>query len=139
MVYLFPQLRLKQLITASLVIWMSGIVFVFCCEMPNVKAAQNDSCPLSKIGHCQKAKTTNESASYQLEEKSFDCCAFLAYLFDKTRKPLQNQPLALITSSAKLLSPKFHYTIYTVKTAKVYRSVIHNRSGTYLKNCVFRI
>ncbi len=132
----------QRVISSLLVIWLSGVVLLFCCGNMEARAAVADSCPLAKAGHCDK-QSGNESAvdfaRFQKESRTFDCCGFLPNLFDKARKIEKNPQAATLTATAKTPAPKFSFVIHQVKSPKVYRPLVYNRGSTYLKNCVFRI
>lgn len=138
------KLRLSQrIISGALVIWLSGVVLLFCCgKMEARAAAEADSCPLAKTSHCDRqsgAENAVDFASFQRESGAFNCCGFLPELFDKARK-IEKNPQALTTAmSAKTRATKFSFVIREVKSPKIYQPAIRNRGSTYLKNCVFRI
>jgi hypothetical protein len=132
----------QRIISSVLVIWLSGVVLLFCCGNMEARASEADNCPLAKAGHCDK-QSSNENAvdfaSFQRETNAFDCCGFLPKLFDKARKIEKNPQAAIATTTAKPPARKFSFVIQKVKAPKIYQSAVHNRGSTYLKNCVFRI
>jgi hypothetical protein len=132
----------QRIIASVLVIWLSGVVLLFCCENMKAQAAEADSCPLAKTSHCDKqagVADNPDAARFQTESHAFDCCGFLPKVFDKARKIEKNPQVALATTTAKIDAPKFSFVVETRKAPQVYRAPVHNRGGTYLKNCVFRI
>ncbi len=131
----------KKIVAASLIFWMSGILFLFCCETTKVEA-QAESCPLAKAHHCSKQISSggvSPFASVQLEQQAFDCCRFLPQIFDKARRIEKIQKVELATASATILLPKFSVATRQFPARKTFRPVIINRENTHLKNCVFRI
>lgn len=131
----------KRIFTAALVVWMSGIVLVFCCQMPTANAAdfETESCPLAKKGHCAKTPADDSQLTVRHEPLAFDCCIFPSKVFDKARK-LEIQPQsAEVVETVKIAAPEFSLFKSTFKSPKVYQSFIHNRGSTFLHNCVFRI
>jgi hypothetical protein len=132
----------QRIVSSVLVIWMSGVVLLFCCGNMQARVAEADSCPLAKAGHCDK-QSNNENAvdfaSFQRETGALDCCGFLPKLFDKARKIEKNPQAAIAATVAKTPAPKFSFVIHQVKAPKIYQSAVRNRGSTYLKNCVFRI
>jgi hypothetical protein len=137
----FLQLGAKKFLAGSLIFWLSGIIFLFCCEMPAVQAAEKDSCPLAKASHCNK-KTSDEDSGKNVSVKpgdqAFDCCIFPG-VFDKARKVEKNPQTSAIAQFTKVSSPVFGQPKVESGIPNTYRPLVLNRSGTYLKNRVFRI
>lgn len=129
----------KRIFTAALVFWMSGVIVLFCCGNMPAKAAEIESCPLAKKGHCTKTAEQNLVESFGQKPLSFDCCAFPAKIFDKIRKLEKSpEPLA-IAATVEIAAPPIFAVEKIFKTAKFHRSFVRNRGGTYLQNQVFRI
>jgi len=86
-------------------IWLSGIALLLFCQLP-AKAAGEDFCPLAKAshGHCERSKDKNESELVSNPTpQSFDCCAFIPAVFDKTRKiDRKPQPAGIIQKTVPL-------------------------------------
>ena len=125
-----------------LAVWLSGAVFLFCCEMPKAKASETESCPLKKASHCDKkadGEIVSPSASLAAENHTIDCCRFPAQVFDKARKLETQQQAAKAPAIVKVPSPEF--AVFKIKphTPNFYQSVVRNRGSTFLRNCVFRI
>ncbi len=136
------QQNTKRVIASLLAIWLSGVVFLFCCETSKAKASETESCPLSKTSHCNKKlteKTVSQLASLQTENQTIDCCRFPSQVFDKARKLETNQQPAVVAASVKVPTAKFSFVKCEFSSPKIYRSLVYNRGSTYLKNCVFRI
>ncbi|HEX8250241.1 MAG TPA: hypothetical protein VF599_18855 [Pyrinomonadaceae bacterium] len=132
----------QRIISGALVIWLSGVVLLFCCGNMEAQAAETDSCPLAKTSHCDQPSSREnnpDSARFQKESRAFDCCAFLPKVFDKARKIEKNPQASIATPISKISAPRFSFAAVTIKVPKVYRPLVHNRGSTYLKNCVFRI
>lgn len=130
---------LHTTLTGVMAVWLSGIVFLFCCHP--VAASPVDSCPMAKmLAHCNKAKKQNAD-SHVIEPSPVDCieCGFLPVVFDKSRKvePTQKQ----IAPVAARIAVRFDPLVLTPITAlnrTVYEHVpIPDR--VFIKNCVFRI
>jgi hypothetical protein len=136
------QQNTKRVVAGLLAFWLSGVVFLFCCETSKAKASETESCPLSKTSHCNK-KLTQETASQlallQTENQTVDCCLFPSQVFDKARKFETNQQPAEVSSIVKTPATKFFFVERKFSSSKVYHSLILNRGSTHLKNCVFRI
>lgn len=133
------QQNTKKIIAASLVFWMSGVLFLFCCE--TTEASKIESCPLAKKSHCLK-QTSSESvsqfASVQGAE-TLNCCRFLPQIFAQSANIEKNQKVFSIATAAKVLQPKFLILVGEFSAPKEFQSVVINRQATYLKNRVFRI
>ena len=134
----------KKIIAASLVFWMSGVLFLFCCDSMKAQAAETaESCPLAKTEHCSKqSKAETASADFVVIEpqpQTLDCCRFIPPIFDKTVKTEKIQKVEAALSTVKILQPKFSVVKSAFPAAKNFRSVVLNRENTHLKNCVFRI
>ncbi len=136
------QQNTKRIIAGLLTVWLSGVVFLFCCETSKANASETESCPLSKTNHCNK-KSTNETVSltisFQAENHTIDCCRFSSQVFDKARKLETNQPTAEVSSIVKTPAAKFFFVERKFSSPKVYHPLILNRGSAYLENCVFRI
>jgi hypothetical protein len=136
------QRNIKQIVSGSLIIWLSGIVFLFCCEMPKAQASNAESCPLAKTNHCSKqsnTETVSGFASLQTNQQSFDCCKFLPLVFDKARKIEKTQKAEMVKTIVKAFQPVFSAVNHSVFVPKNFHSVVINRENIHLKNCVFRI
>ncbi|MDQ3801465.1 MAG: hypothetical protein M3384_18745 [Acidobacteriota bacterium] len=139
----------QRIISGVLVVWLSGLVLLFCCGNMEARAAETeaDSCPLAKMSHCDKQQAASDGednpdfAGFQKQSQAADCCGFLPAVFDKARKIEKNPQIALTATAAteKILAPKFSFVVRAAESPKIYRSVVRNRGSTYLKNCVFRI
>jgi hypothetical protein len=132
----------QRIISSALVIWLSGVVLLFCCGNMEARAAEAESCPLAETSHCDKRSSGErnvDSARFQKETFAFDCCGFLSKVFDKARKIEKIPQAAIAAASVKIRAPKFSFVVDAVKAPKVYEPPVHNRGSTYLKNCVFRI
>ncbi len=136
------QQNIKQMVSGSLIIWLSGIVFLFCCEMPKAQASGVENCPLAKTNHCSKqsdVETISGFASLQPEKQTIDCCRFLPLVFDKARKIEKIQKTETAQTIVKVFQPVFSAANHSFPAPKNFHSVFINRENTHLKNCVFRI
>ena len=136
------QQNTKRVVAGLLAVWLSGVVFLFCCEMPDAQASEAESCPLKKTSHCDKKstdETVSQSASFETENKTIICCQFMSQVFDKARNLEPNQQSAQTAAVVKVSPPKFSFQKTYSQTLTVYQSVISNRGSTYLRNRVFRI
>jgi hypothetical protein len=138
----------KRIFRGLLAVWMSGVVFLFCCGAPKVQAAeQMESCPLAKKNHCNKTtgdkSLKDENAvrfeAFQNNGLAFDCCGFFPAIFDKVKKVEKEKQIARIPLKPEIESPAPVFIKIRTNTFVTCRLPIQDRSGTYLKNCVFRI
>jgi len=136
------QQNTKRVVAGMLAVWLSGVVFLFCCEMPNAQASEAESCPLKKTSHCDKkstGETVSQYASLETENETVNCCRFMSQVFDKARKLETNQQPAEVAAVVKMLLPKFSFLKTNSQSLTAYQSVIRNRGSTYLENRVLRI
>lgn len=132
----------QQIVSSALVIWLSGVVLLFCCGNMEAQAAERDSCPLAKTSHCDKRSSGENNpdfARFQKESQTLDCCDFLPKVFDKARKIEKIPQVATAAATAEIRAPKFSFVVERVKAPRAYQPLVHDRGSTYLKNCVFRI
>ncbi len=132
----------KRAAAILLIFWLSGVVFLFCCEMSKAKASETENCPLSKTSHCNNKlndETVSQLASFQTENHTIDCCLFPSQVFDKARKLETDQPMATLATVVKTPTAQFFLVKREFGTPKNYHSLSLNRGNTHLKNCVFRI
>lgn len=133
----------QRVVAGFMALWLSGFVFLFCCQ--NMKAAEMEaeSCPLMKMSsHCDRA-SQQEAATDSLagsRPACVECCAFLPVVFDKSRKVdlVQKQ----IAPPADKPAPEpFRVPVSaTPSTPELsFADRVPDRHGTYLVNRVFRI
>lgn len=140
----------KRVFAGLLAVWMSGIVFLLCCgAMPKAarESAEMESCPLAKAGHCHKSSSVNTPIdgnalrfeANRNDDSTFECCGFLPRFFDKVRKGENIQLVAVLPARAESTPATFAFVRIKSNAFFGYRPRPLNRSGTYLKNRVFRI
>lgn len=123
-----------------MVIWLSGFLFLFCCDMPDMQA--KEFCPLEKAkSHCDKAKAENDSplVSKGSVDHSLDCCGFMPAVFDKTRKIEKGQQLTQPVDKVKVDLPKFVFIKNDFAASANYRRQEFSQNKIFIKNCIFRI
>ena len=131
----------KRVLAGFMALWLSGFVFLFCCQNKAV-AADMEFCPLAKAGHCDKGKPVDPSVANvdRPQPPCADCCAFLPVVFDKSRKiePVQKQlairPLPAI-AAVRFIPAVKHPGDVAVRPM----GLIRDKGSTYLRNRVFRI
>lgn len=132
----------KRIFAGLLAVWLSGVVFLLCCGMPKAQAAEIESCPLAKKGHCAKSSGDENALRFEIfqnADSSFDCCGFLPQVFDKVRKAERTQVISELPVKLKVPALSFDFIKTQAADSPYYRPRPINRSGTYLKNRVFRI
>ena len=143
---MFPKQKRKQLRRATagfLTIWLSGIVFLFCCQMTGVKASdlEAESCPLAKThDSCGKESGNKDQlVAIKTEQVLLECCTMFPRIFDKARKIETIQKVEQTATAIKISQPKFLFVKQEFSQPKIFRSLILNQEDKHLKNCVFRI
>ena len=123
-------------------VWLSGVVFLLCCEKINGKTSEPEFCPLAKMsGHCDKAGQAN-SNSLVIETANETCadgCGFLPVVFDKTRKIEQNRQHTAPASN--IVPVQFSPPALAEFTARPDASYSRLASSCkiFVINCTFRI
>ncbi len=123
-----------------MMVWLSGVVFVGCCQAANA-APSMEFCPMAvKSHHCDKAQDepVRDSLSRRIPACA-DCCAFLPVMFDKARKiePLQQVSVARVV---ELEPARFKpVAVRTTSVRSTYRARSPDKQATFIINRVFRI
>lgn len=136
----FSRQNPQRIVSSLLVVWLSGLVFLFCCGAMEVQA-KTEFCPLAKgKSHCDKAKIGDSAFLLkQSENEVFDCCGFLPAVFDKARKIEKTLQAAKIADKIKIESPRFSAAANNFEAIEIYYSPIYDREKIFIRNCVFRI
>ncbi|MEJ7623835.1 MAG: hypothetical protein WKF34_07560 [Pyrinomonadaceae bacterium] len=137
---------LKNYIRVSLAgfmsVWLTGVVFLLCCERMNAAMSEADSCPLAKMSaHCDKIEKANTAPVLVagIPSDQVDCCGFLTAVFDKNRKLERDQKQTAPTSQLVAVQFDPPKTLdHTPRLAAVYSHVSYQKDLS-IKNCVFRI
>ena len=142
----------KRIFAGLLAVWMSGIAFLLCCCAMPAKAQVGgaECCPSAKKSHhCDKSMGDESPVDdhalrfsvSQADNLCLDCCGSLVLVFDKAKRADDIKHPAKLSATAKSATNPL-FSLF-VKTASApfdrYRSHPLNRSGTYLRNRVFRI
>ena len=146
MISVFSGKKMQKVFAASLGVWLSGIVFLFCCGVIEARAAETEFCPLAKAAreksHCDKTETKSKSDSPLFSNETndgFDCCGFLPAVFDKARKLEKNQPAAVVADKIKIERTTFFTPKKAFEISRFYRPPPLEKEKIFIKNCVFRI
>lgn len=139
-----PVSKTKRILSGALAVWLSGVVFLVCCGVNYAKPAlpETASCPLAKKGHCSQSAQSeeNEKTAVALKDvPASDCCAFLSFVYNKSRKTESSVQIAELPGETFLKESAFVVKSKSRAVAVIYRPPIFDRTGTYVKNRVFRI
>ncbi len=128
-------------LAAFFAVWLSGIVFVFCCDV-SAQAASKDSCPLAKAAtsHCDKGKANKNS---QLASTEGACelngCGLVTGVFDKTRKVERDVQAAQPADLPAVAPRTFALVGLTFSAPAFYTSFRPVQDKIFIKHHVFRI
>jgi hypothetical protein len=141
MLLVFSKANVQKIMSASLAVWLSGFVLLFCCGTMEAKTAETEFCPLAKAkSHCNKTNADENQTSFSGESSSnFNCCNFLPAVFDKVRKIEKTKRIAPIADKIKVESPRFLPVKNNFERAENYRKHFFYQEKIFIKNCVFRI
>lgn len=132
----------RKILAGTMAVWLSGIVFLACCQQLNARSMEMESCPLAKMSeHCDKATRQDADRAFVelTEQPSVDCCGFLPVVFDKSRKIEQAEKQVAITSSVVALKFSLPPILKITPSFSAFRSRTPDRHGIFVENCVFRI
>ena len=135
--------RVRQIghktLTGFMAVWLSGVVFLFCCEKINGQM-KVEFCPLEKrSGHCNKSKNAASDSVEKFDSDSMDCCAFLPLLYNRSRKLERVQTFAVPPPAKLVVEPAQRRVVLAVYEPTKAYSRLESRQGTYVRNCNFRI
>jgi len=81
----FKEIASKS-IAASLTIWLSGVVLLFCCTASKAAPVAVDFCPMAKMPHHCDMDMPDETKAFTAPEPICVNCDLLPVVFDKARK-----------------------------------------------------
>ena len=122
-------------------IWLSGAVFLLCCERINGAADSVEICPLAKkSAHCDKAKKVDPmAATVSTGFNAVGCCDFLPAIFDKVRKIERTQKQVAITPEV-IIAPAYKFVaVDHIPHLTAFRSRSEANSKLFIQNCALRI
>lgn len=120
-------------------VWLSGIVFLFCCEMP-AAAAEKEFCPLTKASElCDKTKNSKNSRISKDGNRTVDCCEFFPTIFDKVRKIDKNDSIELQAERLEVEVPRLVIIAGNFTIPATYKPLPPARSRIFIRNRVLRI
>jgi len=144
--HLQPKTFLKNTIAALLVITLSGVYYLLCCQEMNAAAAKAEHCPLSKAvqtEHCNFSKNQTSEAPLQTAASInlFECCSlkfnFFVAKLEKNEFPRQAPPALADNFLNFLQAGKLENNAKF--TGFSYRAPIFDSRDRRVRNCVFRI
>jgi hypothetical protein len=141
MLFVFSKAKLQKIMSASLAVWLSGFVLLFCCGTMEAQSAEAEFCPLAKAeSHCKKINADENQTSFSgKSDLVFDCCNFLPAVFDKVRKIEKTKRIAQIADKIKIESPPFLPVKNNSERAENCHKSSFYQEKIFIKNCVFRI
>jgi hypothetical protein len=129
----------RKTLAGFMAVWLSGVVFLICCDIVNGRSMAAEICPLAKMSeHCDRSKSTADVVKRSGAD-TVECCAFLPALFDKNRKLERTEQPELVSSQP--VTVRFTVPQPAVKSQAfdISTPYIPDRQYTFIKNCVFRI
>jgi hypothetical protein len=126
-------------VAGFMAIWLSGVLFLLCCQKMNGGTMMAEFCPLEKkTSHCNRMKNTDSPVVETSTTHEANCCGFLPVVFDKVRKIEISQSPAQPVAKVVVEPVRFIPSLAIYRSARVF-SRMESRQGTYLQNCNFRI
>lgn len=132
----------RTTLAGFMAVWLSGVVFLFCCGTMDAMAADSDICPLAKMSaDCDKAEKAGANAAIVVssDESSVGCCAFLPAVFDKSRKVERDQKQIALASTSVVIEPQLPKVAAPHRIPTTFRPHIPDRQRSFVKNCAFLI
>ena len=129
-----------KMLSALLVITLSGAYCLFCCQETSAKTTA-ESCPLHKTNHCNFAKNNSPEASeIAASVNLFECCGlkFNFFVAKLEKNNFSEQSLAIPNNVFSFLQ-SVNFESKEVLTYSVYRAPIFDSRFSRVRNCVFRI
>ena len=132
---------LRKTVAGFMALWLSGVVFVFCCYANSAVAHKPEFCPMHTASHhCDGMMPQNDGSSNvgRVEGVCFDCCGYLPAVFDKARKVDQAPPVTAperVALKPRLITPR----PTRAPLAPAYRTRLPDKSRTFISTQVFRI
>jgi hypothetical protein len=129
-----------KMLSALLVITLSGAYCLFCCQETSAKTVA-ESCPLHKTNHCNFAKNKSPEASETAASINlFECCGLKFNFFvGKLEKNEFSQQSPAIANNFFNFLQSVNFENKAKFTDFVYRAPLYDSRFSRVKNCVFRI
>ena len=119
--------------------WLSGIIFLFCCEKIRAQG-EKEFCPLQKLSeHCDRSINKEADLVGPVAADRIDCCAFLPLLFNKSRKLETAQTVPAPTAVKVIVTPSLPRIVLPSYEPITNYARLESRQGSYVLNRNFRI
>jgi len=132
---------IRKSLSGFMALWLSGVVFLFCCDANSAVTHVTEFCPMHTASHhCDGMMQQDEGSSTvgRLEGVCFGCCGYLPAVFDKARKVDQPAP---VTAPERVAVTPRRITPRPIRAplAPAYRARLADKSRTFISTQVFRI
>ena len=131
----------RAALAGGMSVWLSGIVFLFCCQAMNARA-DIESCPLAKMSHhCDKAGSKSESP-HSVDMPPVNCfngCGFMPAVFDKSRKVEEGRSQLAVSDSPVVIAAVIPEGWVHKAAAPWQYRVFVPPERIFIRNCTFRI
>lgn len=125
----------RRPLAAFMAVWLSGFVFLFCCDMTYAAPAEAPA-----MSHCHKAALKHKGvASVSVSETSIECCSILPAVFDKSRKVERTESTEAISAEPVLTASRRAGRIVISIVPSHYSTPLPDLHKSYIKNRVLRI
>jgi hypothetical protein len=129
------------MVAGFMAVWLSGFVFLFCCNTAEAAGNTVEFCPMAAMSHhCDKARTQdNGSDAIGAAEELCVNCSLLPVIFDKARKV--EAPQKQIVAPAEIAvvrSPVFRIATSSPQSARFVPRLL-DKSRIFVSIQVFRI
>ena len=132
----------QKWIAGFMTLWLSGVVFLLCCETLNARGLSMHDCPQAKaLNHCKKGRGGKPPASLSADLKSeaINCCGFLPVIFDKARKVPPTEQTAAPASIPQSVPALVFVALNIRPEPDKYKPKLNPTGKIFIRNCVFRI
>lgn len=124
-------------IAGVMAVWLSGVVFLFCCHTTQAAAAVA-SCPMRAAHHCDGDRTKADSNVVTTGSCSCVECGYLPVVFDKARKLEAPQKHIPTPVPAPVAGIPFIASVPITPRAPAPRQHVRDKSRTFISTQVFR-
>ncbi len=135
-----PKILLKSPLAALLVIALSGVFYLFCCQAAAAESAHHLSTSTNSAQHCHFSRNKSPETLPAARIEAFECCPLKFNLF--VAKLEKNQ----FPHAAPVRASNFFSLPESIKLARrarptgfSYRAPAFVSRDLHIKNCVFRI
>lgn len=129
-------------VAGLLAIWLSGVIFLICCEKINGKMADADMCPMAKMSvDCDKGKEPNLSGATMRNGSNLclECAGIIQAVFNKSRRVETVQKYVAVSSTPVIVKFSAAALIGHTPAFVDSQARLPDKQRTFVRNCVFRI